>query len=152
VTPEAWEAAVQRELGDSGSRAFRDMLAGAAPLPGSDAFGPCFRRVSRQLRRYDLGFEPKVLTESPRIVRGLIAGSNAERAGLRNGDEITRPVPQDDIQGRQDGVLKLNVRRAGKDMTISYQPRSEQVPAWQWERVPGTRDAECAVKTLSGAR
>jgi hypothetical protein len=152
VTPDAWEAAVRRELGDSGARAFRDMLAGASPLPGSDAFGPCFRRVSRQLRRYDLGFEPKVLTESPRIVRGLIAGSNAERAGLRNGDEITRPVPQDDIQGRQDGVLKLHVRRAGEDLTISYQPRSEQVPAWQWERVPGTRDADCVAKTLSAAR
>jgi carboxypeptidase C (cathepsin A) len=152
VTPEAWEAAVQRELGDSGSRAFRDMLAGASPLPSSDAFGPCFRRVSRQLRRYDLGFEPKVLTESPRIVRGLVAGSNAERAGLRNGDEITRPVPQDDIQGRQDGMLKLDIRRDGKDITISYLPRSEQVPAWQWERVPGTRDADCAVGALTAGR
>ena len=68
VTPEVWEAAVRRELGARGTDAFRAMPAGTTPLPGSDAFGPCFRRVSRQLRRYDLGFERKVLTESPRIV------------------------------------------------------------------------------------
>jgi hypothetical protein len=123
------------------------MLAGATPLPSSRAFGSCFRRVSRELRRYELGFEPKVLTESPRIVRGLIAGSHAERAGLRNGDEITRPVPQDDIQGRQDGVLRLEVRREGVDRTISYLPRSEQVSAWQWERVRDVPESDCKAGT-----
>jgi hypothetical protein len=132
--------------------AFRAMLAGATPLPSSDAFGSCFRRVSRQLRRYDLGFEPKVLTESPRIVRGLIAGSNAERAGLRDGDEITQPIPQDDIQGRQDGVLRLDVRRDGAVRTISYLPRSEQVAAWQWERVPGVPDSACTGAALISQR
>ncbi len=145
VTAELWEAAVRKTLGENGARAFRDMLAGATPLPASGAFGPCFQRVSRQLRRYELGFEPKVLTESPRIVRGLIAGSAAEHAGLRNGDEILRPVPQDDIQGRQDGVLNLEIRRENQPLSIAYLPRSEYVAAWQWQRVPQIADSACAL-------
>lgn len=144
VTAESWEAAVREALGEDGAKAFRDTLAGATPLPGSNAFGPCFSRVSKQLRRYELGFEPKVLTQSPRIVRGLIAGSAAERAGLRHGDEITHPVPQDDIQGRQDGVLKLQIRRDNQLLTIAYVPRSELVAAWQWQRVPDVADSACA--------
>lgn len=144
VTAESWEAAVRQALGEDGAKAFRNMLAGATPLPGSNAFGPCFKRVSKQLRRYELGFEPKVLTESPRIVRGLIAGSAAERAGLRNGDEISRPVPQDDIQGRQDGVLNLEIRRDNQPLSIAYVPRSEHVAAWQWERAPDVADSACA--------
>lgn len=145
VTAESWEAAVRKALGENGAKAFRDMLAGATPLPGSGAFGPCFQRVSKQLRRYELGFEPKVLTESPRIVRGLIAGSAAERAGLRHGDEITHPVPQDDIQGRQDGVLNLEIRRDNQPLSIAYLPRSEYVAAWQWQRVPEVAESACAL-------
>lgn len=143
VTTEVWEAAIRQEIGEAGVRSFRDMLAGAAPLPGSSAFGPCFKRVSKQLRRYELGFAPKVLTESPRKVRDLIPDSAAERAGLRNGDVITHPVPQDDVQGRQDRKLTLQILRDGVPMTIEYLPRSEYVPAWQWERVPGVADSEC---------
>lgn len=97
------------------------------------------------MRRYELGFEPKVLTESPRIVRGLIAGSAAERAGLRHGDEITHPVPQDDIQGRQDGVLNLEIRRDNQPLSIAYLPRSEYVAAWQWQRVPEVAESACAL-------
>ncbi len=80
-----------------------------------------------------------MLTESPRAVRGLMAGSAAERAGLRNGDEITRPVGQDDLQGRQEGILTLQVQRSGQPLTIAYLPRGETVNAWQWERVPGRK-------------
>ena len=134
LTVDDWEEVLEGELGRSGVAAFRAMLAGETPLPSSDAFGPCFRRVQKPMRRYELGFEPKVLTEPRRIVRGLIPGSAAEAAGLRNGDEILVPVGQDDLQGRQDGVLTLTVRRAGETLTISYKPRGETVDTWQWER------------------
>ena len=57
------------------------MLDGAAPLPTSYAFGPYFERISQHMRRYELGFAHAVLTESPRIVRNLIPGSAAAKAG-----------------------------------------------------------------------
>jgi len=133
-----WTELLRRDLGPSAVRAFERHLAGETPLPGSGAFGPCFRRISKPLRRYQLGFEPAVLTESPRIVRGLVAGSTAEAAGLRNGDEILRPIPQDRIQGTQDEQIHLAIRRGNATLDIAYLPRAETVPTWQWERIrPG---------------
>ncbi len=139
-----WVALLHRELGPSAVREFERHLAGDTPLPGSGAFGPCFHRISRPLRRYQLGFEPVVLTESPRIVHGLMSGSAAEAAGLRNGDEILRPVPQDRIQGTQDEPIHLTIRRGEATLDITYLPRGETVPTWQWERVPGDTGENCS--------
>jgi predicted metalloprotease with PDZ domain len=111
------------------------------------AFG--LTRVSRDLQRYELGFEPAVLVEPERIVRGLVPGSAAERAGLRNGDRILKPVPQDAIQGDQEARLTLEIRRDGRDFLISYRPRGETVPAWQWERIPTVAEELC--RTLRAA-
>lgn len=141
----AWEQLLRESLGEDAVAQLHAMLAGAAPLPASDAFGPCFERVSRPLRRYELGFAPAVLTESPRIVRELVAGSAAARAGVRNGDEITRPVGQDQIQGEQDGVLTLQLRRDGQPLTVAYVPRGEQVATWQWQLKPGADRTTCAL-------
>jgi predicted metalloprotease with PDZ domain len=138
-----WADLVAKELGEKGTREFEGMLAGRIQLPGSGGFGPCFTRTTKMLRRYQLGFEPKVLTEPKRIVRGLIPGSAAERAGIRDGDEITQPVPQDRIQGEQDGILTLNLLRDGKPLEISYAPRGETVEAYQWTRTQSTPDSAC---------
>jgi predicted metalloprotease with PDZ domain len=139
-----WEDLLRQNLGERRVADFRAMLAGREPLPASDAFGPCFRRTMRPLRRYELGFEPAVLTEPHRIVRGLVAGSAADQAGLRNGDEILYPVPQDAIQGSQKQLLTLEIRRDGRTFQITYLPRGETVQTWQWDRVPGVPNARCA--------
>lgn len=145
LTENSWRQVIQAELGSKDTKAWADMLQGKPVLPSSDAFGPCFRRVERPLRRYELGFAPKVLTEQPRIVRGLVAGSNAEKAGLRNGDEITAPVGQDRIQGEQQAKLTLMVKRDGKIFPISYLPRGQTVLAWQWQADSMSSPARCAL-------
>ena len=99
--------------------------------------------MSKNLERYELGFEPAVLIEADRIVRGLIPGSAADRAGLRNGDRILKPVPQDAIQGDQQALLTLQVQRVGEEFELSYRPRGETVAAWQWQRVSGIAEANC---------
>jgi predicted metalloprotease with PDZ domain len=139
----AWVDLVTQELGARGNAEFDAMLAGQVQLPEPGGFGPCFTRITRMLRRYQLGFEPRVLTEPKRIVRGLIAGSAAERAGIHDGDEITQPVPQDRIQGDQDGILTLKLLRDGKPLEISYLPRGEIVEAYQWTRNNGVADSVC---------
>ena len=138
-----WEAALKNELGDEAVTALHAFLAGAEQLPSSEAFGPCFRRTRRNLQRYELGFDPAVLTEPERIVRGLIPGSAAEQAGLRNGDRILKPVPQDAIQGDQEATLTLEISRDGAKFPLTYRPRGETVPAWQWERVPEIPEENC---------
>lgn len=140
-----WEQALRSNLGEGAVQNLHAMLGGKVPLPGSAAFGPCFERVSRTMRRYQLGFEPAVLTESPRIVRGLIPGSAAARAGVRNGDTIARPVGQDQIQGEQNGVLTLHLQRDGKNLVVSYKPRGETVSAWQWVPKAGASLGRCVM-------
>jgi len=148
IGPADWEAVLQEQLGSGGKAAvkqFREMLAGGIVLPASDAFGPCFKRVQRPLRRYQLGFESKVLIEPERIIRNLVPGSNAERAGLLNGDRILVPIGQDAIQGDQDRQLTLQIRRGGQNFPITYLPRGETVMAYQWERIAGVPDQKCAL-------
>jgi hypothetical protein len=140
----AWVALLETHLGEKGKAEFEAMLDGAIMLPEPQGFGPCFTRVTKPMRRYQLGFDPKVLVEHKRIVRGLIAGSAAELAGVRNGDEITKPVPQDMLQGQQDGILTLELLRDGKPLQIRYLPRAETVDAYQWTRVGNLPDSACA--------
>ena len=140
---EVWIDLITNELGLAAKEEFEGMLGGAVMLPESDAFGPCFKRVSIPLRRFELGFDPKVMNENPRIIRGLVPGSEAERAGLRNGDEIVLPVGLDGVQGNQKRTLTLQVRRKGKVSSVTYLPRGEKVPTYQWNRVPGVRDSDC---------
>ncbi|MES2495675.1 MAG: peptidase M61 [Pseudomonadota bacterium] len=138
-----WEAVLARHLGPKAVEDFLGFLDGAMPLPASDAFGPCFRRITRPLRRYELGFATDVLAQPTRIVRGLVPGSAAALAGLRDGDEIVAPVPQDGIQGEQAELIRLSIRRDGKTFPIAYLPRGGTVDAYQWERAPGTDGQAC---------
>ena len=147
-----WEAVLRDTLGEDAIQQLHAMLDGATPLPASDAFGPCFERISQPMRRYELGFAPVVLTESPRIVRDLIPGSAAAKAGVHNGDEITRPVGQDQLQGEQDGILTLQLLRDGKPLTVSYKPRGETVAAWQWKRKQSVAESTCSLPATAQAQ
>lgn len=131
-----WERLLARELGQEGLADFQAMLAGEIVVPPENAFGPCFRIVTRKLRRFDLGFDPSVLLQPKRIVSGLKPGSEAEKAGLRDGDEILNRFSQDGLQGDQEGILMLQVRREGMERTIRYMPRGEKVDAIQWDENP----------------
>jgi predicted metalloprotease with PDZ domain len=139
----AWVQLLQQTLGDIGVTTLHDMLAGKLVLPESDAFGPCFTRTTAKLRRYELGFDPAVLIQPKRIVRGLVPNSAAAQAGLRDGDEIVKPVPQDGIQADQRATLALLIRRGATEFAITYLPRGEVVDAYQWQRVPGKKDDTC---------
>ncbi|KQX25047.1 MULTISPECIES: M61 family metallopeptidase [unclassified Sphingomonas] len=140
-----WEKLLAEHLGPSAVEDFRAYLNGAMPLPASDAFGPCFRRTTAKLRRYELGFATEVLAQPKRIVRGLVPGSAAALAGLRDGDEIVDPVPQDGIQGEQTELIRLRIRRGMKTFPVTYLPRGETVQAYQWEPVPGESGKDCAL-------
>jgi hypothetical protein len=139
-----WIDQVKTHLGEKGKEEFEAMLGGAIMIPEPQGFGPCFTRITKPMRRYQLGFDPKVLVEHRRIVRGLIPHSAADLAGVKNGDEITKPVPQDMLQGQQDGMLTLELLRDGKSLKISYLPRAETVDAYQWIRAGNLPDSDCA--------
>jgi predicted metalloprotease with PDZ domain len=143
VEEAAWISRVRQTLGSRGVAQFNAMMKGRLVLPSSDAFGPCFERTTAPLRRYQLGFDSQVLMEPARIVRGLIAGSAAARAGLRDGDRIVKPVPQDAIQADQSATLTLLIERDGRTFPITYLPRGATVQAYQWRRRPAVPDRAC---------
>jgi hypothetical protein len=141
----AWRALISSELGTEGIAQYEAMLAGELLMPPGNAYGPCFSNEQTMYPQFELGFDPKVLSETPRVVTTVTAGSNAEQAGLQTGDEITAPVVLDDVLTNPDAELTVKVRRAGADMDIRYVPRGAAVSGVRWTRVVGVPDSECAL-------
>jgi predicted metalloprotease with PDZ domain len=138
-----WLDLVGAALGDDGRRLHADMLAGKLMLPQSGDFGPCFARTTAKFRRFELGFEPKSLVGDVKTIRDLQPGSEAAKAGLKNGDVVTYSVALDSVQGDPARLLTLKVTRNGKTFPLTYLPRGETVDAYQWARVAGVADAKC---------
>jgi|GEM_PF-1924761 len=139
LTLDIWREALMEFSGETGVAEFEAMLEGAVIELPAGTFGPCFERYTDTFLRYELGFPPEVLTEQPRRIRDLIPGSRAEQAGLREGDIITRPVPQDSVQGNQEATLTFSILReteAGtEEFDLTYLPRGEEAQAYQWRKV-----------------
>jgi hypothetical protein len=119
------------------------MLAGGLMLPESDDYGPCFRRTTKKIRRFELGFDPKSLIGTPHLIHGLIPDSEAAKAGLREGDTVNYSVALDAVQAEVQRTLTLQVTRDGKTFPITYLPRGEAVDAYQWERIPDIPENLC---------
>lgn len=139
-----WLSLLTAELGASARSDYEAMMAGTLQAPPDGAFGPCFRREDARYARFELGFDVATLASVPRVVRGVVPGSNAERAGLRAGDEITHPVVLDRVQQSESAALTLGVRRGTATLSVQYLPRGETVPGHRWVRVAGVPDAACA--------
>lgn len=139
----AWVGLVVEALGEDGRKLHEAMLAGGLMLPEPDDFGPCFTRTTAKVRRFELGFEPKSLVGATKTIRGLIPGSAADKAGLKDGDVVTYAVAMDGVQGDPAATLTLKVTRDGKTFPLTYLPRGETVEIYQWARKPGTERQKC---------
>lgn len=139
----AWVALVVEALGEDGRKLHQSMMAGGLMLPQADDFGPCFTRTTAKVRRFELGFEPKSLVGTTKTIRGLMPGSEAAKAGLRDGDVVTYAVAMDGVQGDPNQTLTLKVTRDGKTFPLTYLPRGELTEIYQWARRPGTQSLQC---------
>lgn len=75
-----------------------------------------------------------------------MAGSAAEKAGLKNGDEIVHaPDFAAPDLNRMNDPVEIVIRREGQELTIRYVPLGAPVPAWRWARNPKISDAVCKV-------
>ena len=143
VTEAVWVEMLRKEIGADGPAVHRSMMAGGLMLPASEDFGACFRRTTKKIRRFELGFNPKSLVGGEKTIRGLMAESEAAKAGLREGDKVSYAVALDAVQGNVHRMLTLQVTRDGKTFPITYLPRGEAIDAYQWERIPGVPDSVC---------
>ena len=143
VTESVWLDLLRKEIGEDGPAVHRAMMAGQLMLPASDDYGPCFRRTTKKIRRFELGFDPKSLIATPHTIHGLMPDSEAAKAGLREGDRVNYSVALDAVQGDVHRTLILQVTRDGKTFPIVYLPRGEAVDAYQWERISGVPEDAC---------
>jgi predicted metalloprotease with PDZ domain len=141
-----WLDLLRKEIGEDGPAVHRSMMAGGLMLPESEDYGPCFRRVVKKIRRFDVGFDFKSLVGQEKTVRGLQPDSEAAKAGLREGDKFSYAVALDAVQGNVNQKLTVQVTRDGKTFPITYLPRGEAVDAYQWERIPGVSEEGCRSK------
>lgn len=137
-----WIAMVRKELGEKGVALHTAMMAGQKMIPESDAYGGCFRRVAVKIRRYEPGYD-QMEAKNNNIVKNLVAGSEAAKAGVREGDRILLRTNTDGHQRDPSMMLTVQITRDGKTFPVTYLPRGEAVDAFQWERVPGVSDAVC---------
>ncbi|APR75424.1 Hypothetical protein A7982_00770 [Minicystis rosea] len=115
--------ALAHDLGPQGAADF-DRLIGhpnaVFDLPDG-AFGPCFRRVTRESTAFDLGFEP--LRGSTGLVHGLVKGSAAERAGVREGALVlSAKIPREEDALRGGAEVELTFGEGRGKKRVRYKP------------------------------
>ena len=90
-----------------------------------------------------LGFDQASLSGERKVIRGLVAGSAAATAGLRDGDEVAESDDVLEVQKDPANLMKLKVKRGSQVVPIEYLPRGEPIDSFRWERVKGIPDAQC---------
>jgi predicted metalloprotease with PDZ domain len=143
LTEADWLQLLRKEIGGEGPRIHHAMMNGELMLPRSGDFGPCFHRVVKKIRIFDLGFDNASLLGDEKIIRGLKPGSEAAKAGIRNGDKVSYGVALDAVQAETNHVLTLQVTRDGRTFPITYLPRGKAVDAYQWVRTKGVPESRC---------
>jgi predicted metalloprotease with PDZ domain len=106
-----------------------------APDLPDDAFGPCVRPRAKERTVFDLGLDAASLRASPAMVRGLVQGSRAQRAGLVEGALVLRSRVPPEAEALNDEHAEVDLA-LGDGRRVRYRPiatRRERV----WEAVPG---------------
>lgn len=144
IAEDTWVTLLQKEIGDDAVALHRSMMQGGIVRPESDDYGPCFQREIKKVRRYELGFNPKSMPDGKKQVEGLVEGSEAAKAGLKNGDIVTYPViTTEGVRRDPDATITMQVFRESGSTTITFLPRGVALDIPQWKRMPGISDAAC---------
>ncbi|KAK5111397.1 hypothetical protein LTR85_012171 [Meristemomyces frigidus] len=108
-----------------------DMKAGKLQIPQENSLDPlpfAIRLVSLPLETFELGFAENSLLAGD-MIEGLVEGSRAELAGLRNGDRVHMLFGSAYHKAKQnlEATLKLTVKRDGTaPFMVEFWPRSRE--------------------------
>ncbi len=98
--------------------------------PGEDCFGPRFDQQTIEVPVLDLGIDPSTLVT--RRVTGVRPGGVADRAGLREGEQVDLPRYPDIVRLDVGDVLTVGVTRDGEPMRIDLPLDGPTAPVPQW--------------------
>lgn len=112
-----------------GSRILTDVLGEGLMTPPEGFFGDGYELTLGTIPEFNEGYD-KTVRFTDNVIHGLVPGSNAEKAGLKNGDRIirtstdsTEPLP-----------LQITVNRDGQELSFEYLARGENVSCWQYTK------------------
>jgi predicted metalloprotease with PDZ domain len=145
LTREVILAALRPHLGEAAGEDIRVFIdEGKLPEPTAGWLGPCGRLSVKTQGRYELGFDFEALRET-REIRGVVDGSAAHRAGLRDGHKLAGGVSLSFNDVSTPVTLKVRPAEGGETIEVSYLPQSAEtvdVPQWEIDREVLTRDPE----------
>ena len=133
VDVDGWIERVAMYLGPDAGERYASMAAGN-PIPLPDiTFEGRVRPVESSVEEWQLGFDVTSFGGEVGRVTGLVPGSQAERAGLRNGDGLVeRALPFHAIR-HSDHEIELAVIRDGEPLTLRYLPAGARVASLIWK-------------------
>ncbi len=138
-----WLELVGQEIGADAAKArYHHMVSGGLLKPPANLYAPCLIVVSHPIRQFQLGFARASLNDE-RIVRGVVAGSAAAQAGMRDGDAIVEVSDVAKARADEAQTLTLTLRRGESRTTVTYLPRGAVVEGYRWARDPKVPDAAC---------
>ncbi|KAI0136959.1 hypothetical protein BJ170DRAFT_36889 [Xylariales sp. AK1849] len=108
------------------------MEGGEVIVPPADCFVKYgLKMVRRDVEKFEAGFDPNSLRVNK--IMGLIDGSRAKQAGLREGDKVARAWMLWSAGDSLENMMQVVVNRDGQEVPIKYWPRShEMVENWIW--------------------
>lgn len=127
-----WLDVLSKRVGQWAVNDWNDMMAGKVIYPAKGAFGGCMQSRKADVRIFDLGFSSPVRLLAGKTIGGLVHGSPAERAGLRDGDVLATGTDINPAAESLDVPVVLNVRRNDEPMTIAFDPRGGSQPGLVW--------------------
>ena len=113
---------------------------GATIAPDPHGLGPGFSLRPIQLAPFALGFDMDA-TLKQQIVTGVVPGSHASGAGLRDGEELISCLPY--TEGDPSQRITLSVRDGDNTREIQYTPCGDSVSVPQYVRDSSVSDAAC---------
>jgi predicted metalloprotease with PDZ domain len=147
--------ALVREIGAEGGASVDRIEAGDdAPALPDDAFGPCAHRRVREARGFELGFDRRSLAATPALIRSLVKGSAAERAGLREGALVlTSKVPTEADALRDGGTPREVELWLADGKRVRYRPVGiKRETVWEAAECRGTLAATTPGRSASEGR
>ena len=91
-----------------------------------ETFGKCFHRSRTKTKVFELGFDRRSTMRPPQMIRGLVSGSAAARAGLANGALILSSNLPDEFDKATDKPVEVVVAVRGRSKKVRYLPVGER--------------------------
>ncbi|MFW0717535.1 hypothetical protein [Pedobacter sp. N23S346] len=132
ITEKTWIELLQKRAGNWAVSDWKAMKDGKLIIPYPGTFGKNFVAEKIEAGIFDLGFNKSKGVYKGQIIADLVKDSNAEKAGIKEGDEIMEFIDLYNYYGSYDKILTVKIKRQDQILNFSYYPRSGSVEGYHW--------------------